>query len=198
MAASASNTTTRQHPIWIQEDNIYCNEVKLLDHLTRNPNYNENDAASIIQQINGHIKIYGLRYFWNSAGETMSTEAIRVLLHSIEHSQLSRLIIGQNIWYQYTALHYSADNKGNEVIKVILGSVSEEEGYWLLSITAYVRQTQLHMPCYGGDTESVAVMLNHVNQDMRYSLVQMTSDFSDTPLNIALGLCHTGIMKVIN
>ena len=96
MAASAS-ITTGQYPLWIEENEIYCDEAKLKYHLTQNLNYNKNDADRIIQQINGHIK-YGLCGFWWSAATymNMSTEAISVLLHSIEHSQLIRLLSYQD------------------------------------------------------------------------------------------------------
>ena len=56
MAASASNTTTVQYPIWIDGDNIYCDEAKLQKHLTQKLNYSETDTERIIQQINGHIE----------------------------------------------------------------------------------------------------------------------------------------------
>ena len=87
MAASAYNTITGEYLVWIEEDKIYCDEAKLIDHLTQKLNYSGNDAAMIIQQLTGHMK-YGLCNFWKSAAEKMSTEAIRVLLHSIEHCQL--------------------------------------------------------------------------------------------------------------
>ena len=170
MAASAFNTTTAQYPIWIEEDKIYCDEAKLLNHLTQNLNYNKNDADRIIQQINGHIK-YSLCGFWWSAATYMymSTEAISVLLHSIEHSQLIRLLSYQD-GLRYTALHWCAYNKNNKVMKVILDSVSEEECYQLLRISGTWGQTPLHRSCLQGDTESVRLKLNHINQEMRYTV----------------------------
>ena len=196
MAASASNTTTVQYPICIDGDNIYCDEAKLKDHLTRKLNCNENDAAVILQQITGHIK-YGLYNFWYLAAEELGTEAIRVLLHSIEHSQLIRMLSYQD-GYWYTALHWCADNKNDEVIKVILDSVSEEECYQLLSITDNGIGTPLHMSCWKGDTESVAVMLNYIKQDMRYSLLQMRNEYGNTPLHLTLSDRCTDVMKVIH
>ena len=198
MAASVSNTTSGQYPIWIDGDNIYCDEAKLKDHLTQKLNYNENDADGIIQQINEHIKRSLPDYFWQSAAENMSTEAIRILLHSVEHSQLICLLSYQDGYREYTALHCCARNKNNEAMKVILDSVSEEECYQLLSITDYRGWTPLYMSCLGGDTESARVMLNHINQDMRYSLLQMTEVYNYTPLHFASYHGHTDIMKVIH
>ena len=196
MAASAFITTTGQYPIWIEEDKIYCDEAKLKDHLTQNLNYNETDAAMIVQRLTGHIK-YGLYYFWWSAAERMGTEAVRVLLHSIEHSQVIYMLVYQ-AGNDYTALHWCAFNKRNEVIKVILDSVSEEECYQLLNITDNMRWTPLHWSCYRGDTESVRLMLNHITQDMRYSLLQMTSDRRNTPLHLTSYSDCSYVMKVIN
>ena len=197
MAASASNTTTVQYPIWIDGDKISCDDAKLKYHLTHELNYNENDAARIIQQINGHIKRSLPAYFWMIAAEHMSTGAIRVLLHSIEHSHLVRLLHYQD-WAGYTALYHCSAQKNNEVIKVILDSVSEDECYQLLSITDYDGYTTLHDSCWGGDSESVRVMLNHVNQDARYSLLQMTNGDVNTPLQRASYNGHTETMIVIH
>ena len=197
MAASVSNTTTVQYPIWIDGDNIYCDEAKLKEHLTQKLNYNENDADGIIQQINEHIKRSLPDNFWWSAAENMSTEAIRVLLRSVEHSQLICLLSYQDD-FGYTALHWCADNKNNEVIKVILDSVSEEECYQLLSIRDNVEWTPLHESCARGDTESVTVMFNYVNQDMKYSLLQMTNYGSNTPLHSASTFGDGDVMKVIH
>ena len=169
MAASASTSTTAQYPTWIEEDKIYCDEAKLEDHLRQKLNYNENDAARIFQQITGHIKQHNLSdYFWYSAAKNMSTEPIRVLLHSIEHSQLIRLLSYGDVEYGHTALRWCAANRRNEVIKVILASVSEDECYQLLSITDNAGWTPLHFSCLQGDAESVNVMLNNINQDMRF------------------------------
>ena len=150
----------------------------------------------ILQQITGHIK-YGLYNFWYLAPEELGTEAIRELLHSVEHSQLIRMLSYQD-GYWYTALHWCADNKNNEVIKVILDSVSEDECYQLLSISGTWRQTPLHRSCIRGDAESVRVMLNHINQDMRYSLLQITSNASNTPLHFASYNSHIDVIKVIH
>ena len=184
MAASAYNTSVVQYPIWIERNVLYCDEGKLKDHITHKLNYKENDADRIIQQINGHIK-YDLYDFWWSAVKNMSTEAVEVLLHSIKHVEYSQpfgMLSYQGGYRQDTALHRCADNKNNEVIKVILDSVSEEECYQLLSIKDNLRWTPLHRSCWEGDTESVRVMLNHINQDMRYSLLQITNNASETPL----------------
>ena len=197
MAASASNTTTGQYPIWIDGDKISCDDAKLKYHLTHELNYNENDSIGITQQINGHIKRSLPAYFWMIAAEHMSTEAIRVLLHSIEHSHLVRLLHYQD-WAGYTALYHCSAQKNNEVIKVILDSVSEDECYQLLSITDYDGYTTLHDSCWGGDSESVRVMLNHVNQDARYSLLQMTNGDVNTPLQRASYNGHTETMIVIH
>ena len=199
MAASASNTTTVQYPIWIDEVEIYCDEAKLKHHLTHKLNYNENDAARIFQQISGHIEQNSFLYFfWWSAAEEMSTEAIRVLLHSIEHSQLIRLLSYQD-GLKYTALRCCAGSKRNEVIKVILDSVSEKECYQLLSITDDdLGWTPLHVSCMKGDTESVRLMLNHINQDMRYSLLQMPNEDGDTPLYYASYNGYTDVIKLIH
>ena len=196
MEASASNTTTVQYPIWIDGDKIYCDEAKLKDHLTDELNYNGNDATKITEQINGHMK-YGLRYFWSSAAKTMDTKAIRVLIHNLEHSQLICVLNYQDE-YLDTALHYCARHERNEVIKVILDSVGEEECYQLLSIRDNVEWRPLYRSCTRGDTESVRVMLNHINQDMRYSLLQMTDGLSNTPLHLASSSRNTAMMKVIH
>ena len=192
MAASAFSATTGQYSIWIDEDKIYCDEAKLKDHLIHKLSYNYNDAIG-----NGRIK-YGLLYFWSSVANTMSTEAIRVLLHSLEHSQLIHMLSYQNECGK-TALHRCADNKNNELIKVVLDSVSEDECNQLLSITDNLSGwTPLHMSSYRGDTESVRVMQNHVNQDMRCSLLQISSDGGNTPLHLTSYNDHTDIIKVIH
>ena len=196
MAASAYNTTTVQYPIWINKDRIYCDEAKLLNHLTQKLRYNENDGVRIIQQINGHIE-YGLDDFWDYAANNMSTEPIRILLHSLEHSQLIYMLSYQDE-YGDSALYCCADNKNNEVIKVILDSVSDGECYQLLNITNRRGWAPLHMSCWDGDTESVRVMLNHINQDMRYSQLQMTSDYGNTLLHLASYSDRSDVMKVIH
>ena len=196
MAASAYNTTTVQYPIWINKDRIYCDEAKLLNHLTQKLRYNENDGVRIIQQINGHIE-YGLDDFWDYAANNMSTEPIRILLHSLEHSQLIYMLSYQDE-YGDSALYCCADNKNNEVIKVILDSVSDGECYQLLNITNRRGWAPLHMSCWKGDTESVAVMLNYIKQDMRYSLLQMRNEYGNTPLHLTLSDRCTDVMKVIH
>ena len=101
----------------------------------------------------------------------MSTEAIRILLHSIEHSQLIRMLSYQGLSGR-TALSCCAAHDRYEVIKVILDIVRDEERHQLLSITdRWMGRTPLHISCVRGDTESVKVMLNHINQDMTYSLL---------------------------
>ena len=197
MAASASNTTTVQYPIWIDRDNMYCDEANFKNHLAQKLNYSKNDANIIIQQINGYIERNLPNYFWRSAAEKMNTEAIRVLLQTLEHSQLIYMLRYQDE-YEHTALHWCALNRNNEMINVILDSVSEEECYQLLSITNEWRLTALHLSCREGDTESVRLMLNHINQDMRYSLLQMTNNDGDTALIYASYNGHTDVMKEIH
>ena len=97
-----------------------------------------------------------------------------------------------------TALHWSARRKRNEVMMIILDSVSEEERHQILSITDSWSRTPLHISCEKGDAESVRVMLNHINQDMRYSLLQMTEEYGYTPLLITSFYGHTDIMNVIH
>ena len=196
MAVSTCNKTIVQHPIWLDGHEIYCDDAKLLNHLTHELKYNENDAARIIQQITVHLK-HSLLYFWSLAAQTMDTEAIRVLLHSIEHSQLIYMLSYRDV-YGYTALNVCADSGNNEVIKIILDSVSEEECYQLLSITDYRGWTPLHQSCSRGAAESVRVMLNYINQDMRYSLLQTRSNGGDTPLHRASDDDHTDVMKEIH
>ena len=114
MAASAFYTSSEQYRIWIKRRKIYCDKAKLKFHLTQTLNYDENDVAKIIQQIAGHIEKYSLSYIWRSAGwMKLSTEAIRVLLHSLEHSQLICLLRYQDE-NEFTALHWCADHENNE------------------------------------------------------------------------------------
>ena len=98
MAVSTSNKTNK-----LDGYKIYCDDAKLLNHLTNELKYNENDAARISQQIAVHLK-HSLLYFWSLAAQTMGTEAIKVLLHSIEHSQLIYILNYQDV-YGYTALN---------------------------------------------------------------------------------------------
>ena len=182
-AASASNTTTLQYPMWIVDDKIYCDEAELKHHLIQKLNYNEDNACRVIQQITELLNNNnGLRGFWSEAAKKMSTEVIRVILQSIEHTQLIYMLSYQDV-LGCTALLWCAHNKRSDVIEMILDCcVSEEQCYQLLSITDWASQTPLHRPCVAGDTESVRVMLNHINQDMRYSLLHMRDEFSNTPL----------------
>ena len=198
-AASASNTTTLQYPMWIVDDKIYCDEAKLNHHLIQKLNYNEDNACRVIQQITELLNNNnGLRNFWEkAAAKKTSTEVIRVILQSIEHTQLIYMLsyrVGE-----CTALHQYAYNKRSDVIEMILDCcVSEEQCYQLLSITNWARRTPLHVSCIVGDTESVRVMLNHINQDMRYSLLQIRDNWSNTPLHHTSHYSHTDVMKIIH
>ena len=198
-AASASNTTTLQYPMWIVDDKIYCDEAELKHHLIQKLNYNEDNACRVIQQITELLdndnSLWG---FWEEAAENVSTEVIRVILQSIEHTQLIYMLSYRDV-LGCTALHRCADNKRSDVIEMILDCcVSEEQCYQLLSITIGIRWTPLHMSCEKGDTESVRVMLNHINQDMRYSLLQIRDRYSFTPLHRASLSGHTDVMKMIH
>ena len=198
-AASASNTTSLQYPMWIVDDKIYCDQAELKHHLMQKLNYNEDNACRVIQQITELLNNNnGLRNFWEkAAAKKTSTEVIRVILQSIEHTQLIYMLsyrVGE-----CTALHQYAYNKRSDVIEMILDCcVSEEQCYQLLSITNWARRTPLHVSCIVGDTESVRVMLNHINQDMRYSLLQMRDIVSSTPLHYASHGGHTDVMKMIH
>ena len=187
-AASASNTTTLQYPMRIVDDEIYCNEAELKHHLIQKLNYNEDNACRVIQQITALLKNNNsLRGFWWEAAEKMSTEVIRVILQSIEHTQLIYMLSYRDVLGEYTALHWCADYKRSDVIEMILDCcVSEEQCYQLLisntgraSWGLACGWTPLHVACSSGDTESVRVMLIHINQDMsklldmRYSLLTM-------------------------
>ena len=199
-AASASNTTTLQYPMWIVDDKIYCDEAELKHHLIQKLNYNEDNACRVIQQITELLNNKnGLRGFCREAAEKMSTEVIRVILQSIEHTQLIYMLSYQGV-ARLTALHWCAYNKRSDVIEMILDCcVSEEQCYQLLSITIGIRWTPLYMSCEKGDTESVRVMLNHINQDMRYSLLQIIDPrFSSTPLHYASRNGNTDVMKMIH
>ena len=89
MAASASNTTTLQYPMCIVDNKIYCDEAELKHQLIQILNYNKYNACRVIQQITELFKNRNrLRDFWEEAAEKMSTEVIRVILQSIEHTQL--------------------------------------------------------------------------------------------------------------
>ena len=198
-AASASNTTTQQYPIWIVDDKIYCDEAELKHHLIQKLNYNEDNACRVIQQITALLKNNNsLRGFWWEAAEKMSTEVIRVILQSIEHTQLIYMLSYRDVLGD-TALYWCARNKRSDVIEMILDCcVSEEQCYQLLSITGGWRWTPLHKSCRAGDTESVRVMLNHMNQDMRYSLLQIRDNISNTPLHYVSREVHTDVMKMIH
>ena len=200
-AASASNTTTLQYPMWIVDDKIYCDEAELKHHLIQKLNYNEDNACRVIQQITELLNNNnGLRGFWRKAAEKMSTEVIRVILQSIEHTQLIYMLSYRDVLGDTAALYWCADNKRSDVIEMILDCcVSEEQCYQLLiSITDSLGWTPLHASCIIGDTESVRVMLNHINQDMRYSLLQMRDRLSNTPLHHASLNGHTDVMKMIH
>ena len=205
-AASASNTTTLQYPIyhmWIVDNKIYCDEAELKHHLIQKLNYDEDNACRVIQQItellNNSNGLYGPKDFWSEAAKKMSTEVIRVILQSIEHTQLIYMLSYQDVLGGDTALHECAANKRSDVIEMILDCcVSEEQCYQLLSITDRWRQTPFHWSCGAGDTESVRLMLNHINQDMRYSLLQMRDMWSNTPLHHASRDGHTDVMKMIH
>ena len=207
MAASASDPTSKQYPIWITNQpgrqrlfyKIYFDEAGLNYHLIRKLSYNEDDANSVVKQITQLFNNTSrLDYFWNEAtNERMSSEVINVILQSIEHSQLIYMLKYQD-WDRYTALHRCAHNKRCDVIQMILNNLSEEECYRILSIRGTMwRWTPLSMSCSEGDTESVRVMLNHINQDMRYSLLHMRDEFSNTPLHYVSSDGHA-VMKVIH
>ena len=88
-AASASNRTTLQYPKWIEDDNIYCDEAELKHHLLQKLNYNEDNACRVLQQITELLNNNNsLDDFWSVAARKMSTEVIRVILQSIEHTPL--------------------------------------------------------------------------------------------------------------
>ena len=199
-AASASNTTTLQYPMRIVDDEIYCNEAELKHHLIQKLNYNEDNACRVIQQITALLKNNNsLRGFWWEAAEKMSTEVIRVILQSIEHTQLIYMLSYRDVLGEYTALHWCADYKRSDVIEMILDCcVSEKECYQLLGITDPWRLTPLRVSCIVGDTESVRVMLNHINQDMRYLLLQIRDIVPFTPLHYASRYRHTDVMKMIH
>ena len=113
-AASASNTTTLQYPMWIVDDKIYCDEAELKHHLIQKLNYNEDNACRVIQQItellNNNNSLHGLRGFWWEAAEKMSTEVIRVILQSIEHTQLIYMLSYKDVLGGDTVLHECAYN----------------------------------------------------------------------------------------
>ena len=200
MAASALNTTTVQYPIWIEDDKIHCDEDGLKHHMASNLDYNENAAIRTARQITEHMNL-SLEYIWSAAAEFMNTEALRVILQTIKHSQLIYLISYQGGVWSRTALYYCAVYERSDVIAVILDCcVSEEECYQLLSSITDLRErlTPLHISCTRGDTESVRVILNHVNQNMRYSLLGMANVRSNTPLHNASYRCQTDVMKVIH
>ena len=198
-AASASNTTTLQYPMWIVDDKIYCNEAELKHHLIQKLNYNEDNACRVTQHITElSNNNNSLRGFWMEAAKKMSTEVIRVILQSIEHTQLIYMLSYRDV-LEYTALQWCAYNKRSDVIEMILDCcVSEEQCYQLLSITGGWRWTPLHKSCRAGDTESVRVILNHINQDMKYSLLQMRDYISNTPLHQASHSGRTDVMKIIH
>ena len=163
--------------MWIVDNKIYCDEAELKHHLIQKLNYNEDNACRVIQQITELLNNNnGLRGFCREAAEKMSTEVIRVILQSIEHTQLIYMLSDRDecrdtALHQCasTALYWCAWNKRSDVIEMILDCcVSEEQCYQLLSITDSWRLTPLRVSCIAGDTESVRVMLNHINQDMRY------------------------------
>ena len=200
MAASALNTTTVQYPIWIEDDKIHCDEDGLKHHMASNLDYNENAAIGTARQISEHMNL-SLEYFWSATAEFMNTEALRVILQTIKHSQLIYLISYQGGVWSRTALYYCAVYERSDVIAVILDCcVSEEECYQLLSSITDLQErlTPLHISCTRGDTESVRVILNHVNQNMRYSLLGMANVRSNTPLHNASYRCQTDVMKVIH
>ena len=110
-AASASNTTTLQYPMWIVDDKIYCDEAELKHHLIQKLNYNEDNACRVIQQITELLNNNnGLRGFWREAAEKMSTEVIRVILQSIEHTQLIYMLSYKDVLGGDTVLHECAYN----------------------------------------------------------------------------------------
>ena len=199
-AASASNTTTPQYPMWIVDNKIYCDGAELKQFLIQKLNYNEYNACRVTQQITELFNNNNsLRGFCREAAEKMSTEVIRVILQSKEHTQLIYMLSYRDVLGEYTALHWCADYKRSDVIEMILDCcVSEEQCYQLLSITDWSRRTPLHLSCSSGDKESVRVMLNHINQDIMYSLLQMGDNWSDTPLHHASHDGRTDVMKMIH
>ena len=204
-AASASNTTTLQYPMWIVDNKIYCDEAVLKHHLIQKLDYNEDNVCRVIQQITELFYNSNGRFdFWEEAAKNISTEVIRVILQSIEHTQLIYMLsyrVGE-----CTALHQYAYNKRSDVIEMILDCcVSEEQCYKLLISNTNGASwafawgwTPLHVSCGRGDTESGRVMLNHINLDMRYSLLKMRDMFSDTPLHCASRYGHTDVMMLIH
>ena len=199
MAASESITTTLQYPIWIEDGKIHCDEAGLLSHLTQNLHYSVYDAIKIMGEITKHIN-GNLQYFWDKAARNMSTESIRVILQSVQHSQLNCMLSYPDSSSYYTALNCCACNLRSDMIKMILDNVNEDECYSYLGTTeGEWGVAPIHWSCSKGDTESVRAMLYHLNQDKRYSLLQKTQDvFRNTPLHDASFGGHTGVMKVVH
>ena len=197
MATSAWNATTVQYIVWIEQDKICCDKAVLEYQLKRELNSVENGDNKSVQQMIGLMNDK-IEKFWCSAAEDMSTEAIRVILQSIEHNQLVYMLSYQCLTYEYAAIHYCAQYERSDVIALILDCMSEEECNQLLSIVGRYRWIPLHVSCERGDVESVRVMLNHLNRDMRYLLLQMKDYTGCSPLYAASMSGHTDIMKVIH
>ena len=150
--------------------------------------------GEITKHINGN-----LQYFWDKVARNMSTESLRVILQSVQHSQLNCMLSYPDSSY-YTALNCCAYNLRGDMIKMILDCVNENECYSYLGTTeGKWGLAPIHWSCSKGDTESVRTMLCHLNQDKRYSLLQKTQDvFRNTPLHDASFGGHTDIMKVVH
>ena len=189
---------TLPYPIWIDDDEIYCDPARLKFHLTQKLRYDETPASRLTQKVTCLLNVSNrVKSFWDAAAEIRDAETVKALLQSMAHQHRELLYLVN--WQKITALgDCHVANKRSELTKVLFECLGEDECIQLLNISGMLEErTPLHVACGASDIESVRLILQRVPQDKRYSLLELRDCYGNTPLHQAAGAGYTDIMRLI-
>ena len=178
---------TVRFPIWINDNEIYCDEAQLEQHLVQKLNYDENRADRLVKEV---IKLVNdtmssVNCLWQVTTET-GDEGFSVALDSIG---------GYTLRFKLANYH-----KKSDLMKMIIqcDCIHKDTYFQLLCSKGWITErTPLQFASERGETECVRSVLQHVPQNKKFSLLLMRDHHGRTPLHHAANSGHADIMKVI-
>lgn len=188
----ASASDTQAYPIWKGTDEqLYCDNSKLINHITCILHYNLKDGQRLTSQI---VESLNRDEELQLAESEMQIETMKTIIHSIHPNQrFQSLAIGMDD----TIVHEYIKLQRNDIVTLIFDSLSEQECYEILLMEGLLRKTALHLACEEGNTNALDIIHGHVDHDQWLDLLLMEDACNATPLHYAADLGHTAVVKFI-
>lgn len=202
--------TPTQYAIWLEDDRLYCDLIKLEDNIRRNLGYSPSQTSRLISEVERLLKsdIDGgqdrVPVQSQLTTQHIMVEALEVILKCSDPKEMVNLLSSQ----KYTTwsgkkcnsgsmIHFYLECKRNDIVKVILDCLNVEEIYEMLTLADLTIRTPVHTAFESGNVDALKMFEKHNSKENWSRLLRLPADFGMTPLHCAASAGQADIIKTL-